>query len=148
MSIIAALGIAQSILGPRFLNPAHMADDIRLLSEPYRVAPTSGVSVYRPTSVFVSTGRFANMLIVNWIMVFGFSGYLLLRYRRGRTFCFVALAVTAAASLMCASRGAVMWTLGSASVGGIAFLLGAPWRPHAAFPMMRTLQRAPFGLAP
>src|SRR4029077_4212970 len=49
--IIVALGIAQSILGPRFLNPAVIADDIRLLSETYRVAPISGVRVYRPTSV-------------------------------------------------------------------------------------------------
>ncbi len=147
MLVIAALGIAQSIIGPRFLNPAVMADDIRLLSETYRVAPISGVSVYRPTSVFVSTGRFANMLIVNWIMVFGFSGYLLLRYRRGRTFCFVALAVTAAASLMCASRGAFMWTLGSAAVGAIAFLWGAPWRQGEALRIMRTLQRALLGVA-
>jgi hypothetical protein len=146
MSIIAALGIAQSILGPRFLNPAHMADDIRLLSETYRVAPISGVSVYRPTSVFVSTGRFANMLIVNWFMVFGFSGYLLLRRRRGRAFCFLALAVTAAGCLMCGSRGVFMWTLGSAVVGAVAFVWGAPWRQGEALRMIRALQRALLGV--
>ena len=83
--IIALLGIAQSIVGPRFLNPEVMADDIRLLSETYRVS-AAGVRVYRPTSVFVSTGRFADFLIVAWLVVFGFSGYLLLRERRGRTF--------------------------------------------------------------
>jgi hypothetical protein len=147
MSIITALGIAQSILGPRFLNPAVMADDIRLLSETYRVAPISGVTVYRPTSVFVSTGRFANMLIVNWFMVFGFSGYLVLRQRRGRAFCFVALAVTAAGCLMCASRGVFMWTLGSAVVGAIAFLWGAPWRQGEVLRVIRTLQRALLGVA-
>jgi len=52
--------------------------------------------VYRPTSVFVSTGRFGDMLIVAWLMVFGFSGYLLLRQRRGRVFAFLALGITAA----------------------------------------------------
>src|SRR6266436_6726223 len=63
-ALIVALGIIQSIAGPRFLNPAVMADDIRLLSETYRSAPISGAIVYRPTSVFVSAGRFADMLIV------------------------------------------------------------------------------------
>ncbi len=147
MLVIAALGIAQSILGPRFLNPAVMADDIRLLSETYRVAPISGVIVYRPTSVFVSAGRFSNMLIVDWFMVFGFSGYLLLRRRRGRAFCFVALAVTAAGCLMCGSRGAFMWSLGSAVLGAIAFLWGAPWRQGEALRVIRTLQRALLGVA-
>src|ERR1700730_16649453 len=36
--VIAGLGIAQSIVGPRFLNPQDLADDIRLLSELYRVS--------------------------------------------------------------------------------------------------------------
>lgn len=147
MLVIAALGIAQSIIGPRFLNPAVIADDIRTLSETYRVAPISGVRVYRPTSVFVSTGRFANMLIVNWIMAFGFSGYLLLLHRRGRAFSFLTLGVTAAGCLMCASRGAFMWTLGSAVVGGVAFLWGAPWRQGEALRIIRTLQRAAIGVA-
>ncbi|MCU1241512.1 MAG: hypothetical protein JWO71_2238 [Candidatus Acidoferrum typicum] len=57
MLIIAVLGIVQSVAGPRFLNPEVMADDIRLLSETYRVS-ASGGRAYRPTSVFVSTGRF------------------------------------------------------------------------------------------
>jgi hypothetical protein len=147
MLIIVVLGIAQSILGPRFLNPAVMADDIRLLSETYRVAPISGVSVYRPTSVFVSTGRFADMLIVAWLLVFGFSGYLILRHRRGRIFAFLALAVTAAGCLMCASRGVFMWTLGGTVVGSVAFVWGAPWRQGEALRVIRALQRASLGVA-
>jgi len=147
MLVIVALGIIQSIAGPRFLNPAVMADDIRLLSETYRVAPISGVSVYRPTSVFVSAGRFADMLIVAWMLVFGFSGYLLLRHRRGRTFAFLALALVAAGSLMCASRGVFMLTLGSTIVGSIAFIWGAPWRHGEALRVVRTLQRASLGIA-
>lgn len=57
MSFIAALGIAQSILGPTFLNPSTLEEDIRELGSLYRIAPISGVSVYRPTSVFVTAGR-------------------------------------------------------------------------------------------
>jgi hypothetical protein len=147
MLIIAVLGIAQSILGPRFLNPAVMADDIRLLSETYRVAPISGARIYRPTSVFVSTGRFADLVIVAWLMVFGFSGYLLLRHRRGRIFAFLALAVIAAACVMSSSRGVFMWTSGSAIVGAAAFIWGTPWRHGEALRALRTLQRASLGIA-
>jgi len=147
MLVIVVLGIVQSIEGPRFLNPAVMADDIRLLSETYRVAPVSGAIVYRPTSVFVSAGRFADMLIVAWMIVFGFSGYLLLRHRRGRIFAFLTLALIAAGCLMCASRGVFMWTLGSTIVGSIAFVWGAPWRHGEALRVVRTLQRALLGVA-
>ena len=146
MLVIVALGIVQSILGPRFLNPTVMADDIRLLSETYRVAPISGAIVYRPTSVFVSAGRFADMLIVSWMLVFGFSGYLLLRHRRGRIFAFLTLALIAAGCLMCASRGVFMWTLGSTIVASIAFVWGAPWRQGEALRVVRALQRASLGV--
>ncbi len=147
MSVIVTLGIIQSIIGPKFLNPEVMAEDIRLLSHSYREAPISGVMVYRPTSVFVSAGRFQDLVIVAWLLVFGFSGYLLLRHRRGRTFVFLALGVTAAACVMGASRGVFMWTLGSALVGGAAFIWGAPWRQGEALRIFRMLQRAVLGIA-
>jgi hypothetical protein len=147
MLVIVSLGIAQAIVGPGFLNPEVIPEDIRLLSQTYRAAPISGVMVYRPTSVFVSTGRFSDMLIVAWLMVFGFSGYLLLRHRRGRLFAFLSLTTTAAGCLMCASRGVVMWTLGSSIVGAAAFIWGAPWRQGEALRVMRTLQRAALGVA-
>jgi hypothetical protein len=145
--VIVSLGIAQSLLGPRFLNPEVLADDIRLLSETYRVAPISGAIVYRPTSVFVSAGRFADVLIVSWMMIFGFSGYLLLRHRRGRLFAFVGLAVIAAGCLMCASRGVFVWTLSSSIIAVLAFVWGAPWRQGEALRVVRVLQRACMGVA-
>jgi hypothetical protein len=145
MLIIAVLGIAQSIVGPRFLNPEVIADDIRLLSETYRVS-AAGVRVYRPTSIFVSTGRFADLLIVAWFLVFGFSGYLLLRDPRGRLFAFLALAVTAAACVMCMSRGVFLWSIIGAVVGSVAFLWGAPWRHGKALRTLRSLQRAALGI--
>ena len=147
MLVIAGLGIAQAIIGPGFLNPSVVQEDIRLVSQTYRVAPISGVIVYRPTSVFVSTGRFSDLLIVAWFIVFGFSGYLLLRHRRGRIFAFLALATTAAACLMCGSRGVFMWTLGAGIVGTAAFIWGAPWRQGEARRVIRTLQRAVLGVA-
>src|SRR5467141_1852421 len=76
---IVGLGIAQSIVGPTFLNPATMQEDIRDLSALYRVAPISGAIVYRPTSVFVSSGRYSDLLDIAWLLSLGFLGYTLLR---------------------------------------------------------------------
>ena len=145
MLIIAALGIVQSIAGPTFLSPAVMADDIAMLSQLYRKAPISGVMVYRPTSVFVSAGRFADLLLVAWVCALGFGGYLLLRPTRGRWFSFVVLTATAGACVMCASRGAFMWTLGNGLVAAFAFVWGAPWRQGKARHVFRGLQRVLLG---
>src|SRR5712672_537685 len=89
--VIVSLGIAQAIIGHTFLNPQILADDIRDLSTLYRVSPISGLIMYRPNSVFVSTGRFGNFLLVTWLLVFGFSGYLLLRHKLVRTLALPAL---------------------------------------------------------
>ena len=140
--IIAGLGIAQAIIGPTFLNPTNLADEIRELSTLYRTAPISGLSFYRPTSVFVSTGRYGNFLLVAWLLVFGFAGYLLLRHKRGRAFVFAVLGLTAAALVLGSSRGVVMWGGGSALVGALAFVWGAPWRQREVVRVLRALQRA------
>jgi len=145
--VIVSLGIAQAILGHTFLNPATLADDIRELSTLYRMSPVSGLIMYRPTSVFVSTGRFGNFLLVTWLLVFGFSGYLLLRHKRGRTFAFLLLAITAAGLALCASRGVVLWTVGSSIAGVAAFVWGAPWRRREVIRVLRTAQRAALGIA-
>lgn len=126
--IIGGLGIAQAILGHTFLNPTNRADEIRELSTLYRTAPISGAIFYRPTSVFVSTGRFGDFLLVAWLLVFGFAGDLLLRHKRGRAFAFFVMALMTAALLLGSSRGVVMWGGGSALVGAVAFVWGAPWR--------------------
>lgn len=139
--IVAGLGLAQSILGPTFLNPAHLQEDIRALSTTYRMAPISGLVAYRPTSVFVSAGRFQDFLLVAWLISLGFGGYLLLRSRQGRTLAFTTIGVVAAASLMCASRGVFMWNAGNALVVAAGFLWGAPWKQREALRVMRAIQR-------
>jgi hypothetical protein len=111
------------------------------------VAPVSGTIVYRPNSVFVSDGRYANFLLVSWMLIFGFSGYLLLRLRKGRVLAFVALAVAYGGVVLGASRGVLLWTTGSALVGVLAFLWGAPWRQREVMRVLRTVQRAALGIA-
>jgi hypothetical protein len=139
--IVAGLGLAQSILGPSFLNPKIMQEDIRDLSNAYRAAPISGLVAYRPTSVFVSAGRFQDFLTVSWLIALGFGGYLLLRTKRSRTLAFTTIGVVAAASLMSASRGVFMWNAGATLVVAGGFLWGAPWRQREAIRVLRAIQR-------
>jgi hypothetical protein len=139
--VIGCLGILQAVLGPTFLNPSKPAEDIRELSTLYRQAPLSHALTYRPTSLFVSTGRFASYMVLSWLAAFGFSGYLLLRHRRGRVMAFMVLAITTLGVVMSSSRGALLWTAGSALVGAAAFLWGAPWRQREVIRVLRLLQR-------
>jgi hypothetical protein len=144
--IIVSLGIAQSIIGPSFLNPAVQADDLRLLSGLYRVSPITGLSAYRPTSVFVSAGRYANFIMVAWILVLGFSGYLLLRHRKGRALAFIAIPITAAGAFLTSSRGSFLWGIINAAVTTVAFIWGAPWRQGEALRVFRSVQRVAIGI--
>jgi hypothetical protein len=146
-AVISALGIAQAILGHTFLNPAHPADDIKDLSQLYRVAPISGVIIYRPTSVFVSDGRFSAYLILAFILAVGFAGYLILRSRIGRIQAFVALVLVIGAIALAGSRGALIWTFLNATAILIAFFWGAPWRQGEAMRIVRTVQRVFLGTA-
>jgi hypothetical protein len=140
-SAIGLLGMIQAIAGPGFLNPAQPAEDIRHLSTLYRVAPISGEVLYRPTSVFVSDGRFASYMTLSWLIAFGVAGYLLFRARRGRMLAFVTIGMVTGAIVMSGSRGAVMWTSGSALVAAAAFLWGAPWRRRGVIQVVRIIQR-------
>jgi len=144
--IIVSLGIAQAILGPSFLNPATLGADIELGSTLYRVSPLSGTLIYRPCGVFVSNGRYTDFLFVGWLLVLGFSGYLLLRQRRGRRLAFVALGITTAGVFMAGSRGALALALINAVVTSAAFIWGAPWRQGEVVRVLRTLQRLVIGV--
>jgi hypothetical protein len=143
--VIVSLGITQSILGPSFLNPEVQTEDLRALSSLYRVT-ASGVTAYRPTSVFVSAGRYADFIMVAWILVLGFSGYLLLRQKKGRAFAFIAIPVTAAGAFLTASRGSFLWGMINAAATSVAFIWGAPWRQGEARRVFRSIQRVAIGI--
>src|SRR5262245_36034023 len=139
--VVAGLGIAQAIIGPTFLNPGTLQEDIRELASLYRISPITGQVAYRPPSVFVSAGRFQNLIITSWIILIGFSGYLLLRSKKGRATVFTAIGVLAGAAVMSTSRGVVMWCGGSTLVIVAAFLWGAPWKQKEVTRVFRSLQR-------
>ncbi len=140
--VVAGFGIAQSILGPTFLNPQMIQEDIRTLSTLYRVSPVTGLVAYRPTSFFVSTGRFQNFLVLSWVLALGFGGFLLMRKQNGRLLGFTTVGIVAAASLMAGSRGVFLWTLASAMVVAPAVTWGASWAGEQRIRVMRAVQRA------
>src|SRR6266480_7225835 len=140
--VVAGFGIAQSILGPTFLNPQMIQEDIRTLSTLYRVSPVTGLVAYRPTSFFVSTGRFQNFLVLSWVLALGFGGFLLMRKQNGRLLGFTTVGIVAAASLMAGSRGVFLWTLASAMVVAPAVIWGASWAGEQRIRVMRAIQRA------
>ena len=140
--VVAAFGIAQSILGHTFLNPELIQQDIRTLSTLYRVSPITGLVAYRPTSFFVSAGRFQNFLLVSWIVALGFGGFLLMRKQTGRLLAFTTIGIVAAAALLAASRGVIVWGLVSAMVVAHAVIWGASWAGQQRIRVIRAIQRA------
>ena len=140
--VVAGFGLAQSILGPTFLNPRVIQEDIRGLSTLYRYSPISGLIAYRPTSFFVSAGRFQNFLVPSWVLSLGFAGFLLMRKQTGRLLGFTTVGTVAAASLMSASRGVFLWTIASAIVLAPAIIWGASWAEEQRIRVMRAVQRA------
>jgi len=141
LAVVGGLGIAQAIIGPTFLNPATLQEDIRELSTLYRISPITGQMAYRPTSVFVSTGRFQDLIVTSWIIVVGFGAYLLLRSKKGRGIAFTAIGVLAGAAVMSTSRGVVMWCGGCTLIIMAAFVWGAPRKQREVSRVLRSAQR-------
>jgi hypothetical protein len=139
--LIAALGIAQAILGNSFLNPAKLAPELEDLGNLQKSTPLTNQLFSLPDSVFVSSGRFAQFLILAFILALGAGGYLLLGNLRGRKIVFSTIGIIGVAALLCGGRGAVMFILISALALGAGFLWGAPWRKRQAYRIFKTISR-------
>jgi hypothetical protein len=140
--LIAALGIAQAILGNSFLNPANLAPELKDLGNLEKSTPLTNQLFSLPDSVFVSSGRFALFLILAFILALGASGYLLLSQLRGRKIIFSAIALIGVATLLSGNRGAVMFVLISAVSLTAVLLWGAPWRQRQAHRMLKAIRRS------
>jgi len=140
--VIALLGIVQSIVGLSFLNPSELAPDLADLGNLTRYAPISGAEVSRPTSVFVSDGRFAAYMVLMFIVGLGTTGYLILRSRKGRGIVFTAVGLTAVGAIMSGSRGAFLYLVASAAIVSVAMLWGAPWRWRQGHRLVTSVQRS------
>jgi hypothetical protein len=141
--VISGLGIAQSILGVRFLNPATLAPDIKELASLHRTAPLSGAVIYRATSVFVSDARFASYLTMIWCLALGATAYLFLRGKvKGQNVFFLACGLIVIATFMSGGRGSVASVFENGAILVVASLWGAPWRWKQAHRLVRSIRRA------
>ena len=75
--VVSFLGIIQAIFGQQLLNPEVLDESLRDLGDLNRVSPITGLVFNRPTSVFVSDGRFSAYLILMFIVGLGTIGYLI-----------------------------------------------------------------------
>jgi hypothetical protein len=130
---VAGLGVTQGIVGHEFLSPATLAPELEGLGRLNRVAPTSGVIVTAPSSVFVSRGRFASYMIMMFVLTVGLIGYHLIRpIQRGRLL-YLALGLTLLGGFISASRSALVYSVASLFIVGMAIFWGAPrdWQGRA-----------------
>jgi hypothetical protein len=126
--VVAGLGIAQSVLGLSFLNPAELAPELISLGHDIRYSPMTHLEVQRSTSVYVSDGRFAEALVLFYILGIGTAGYLLLRTKRGRKLVFPTVGVVVLATVMVGVRHSFIAVL-SGTVALVAGMIwgGPPW---------------------
>jgi hypothetical protein len=139
-AVIALIGIAQSIIGLDFLNPrGNVAIDE--LGHLTRVTP-SGLAVPRPPSVFVSDGRFAQYVMLSFIIGLGTVGYLLLRGKGGRKLVFPCVGLVALASVMSGGRGCFVYVLATAFVIPAGLLWGAPSNSADTYRLFKAIRRS------
>jgi hypothetical protein len=140
-AVIASLGIIQAIIGPSFLNPRILAPDILELSTLYRYSSTTGQSLYRPNSVFVSDGRFALFMLLAWLLGLGAAGFLLLKRWRGQFFVLCSIALIAAGVMLSGGRGTLMLSSASTLIVAGAYLWGTPWQWGEGHRLVKTIRR-------
>jgi hypothetical protein len=137
--IIALVGIAQSVIGLDFLNPKGGAD-INELGHLTRFTP-SGVAVPRPPSVFVSDGRYAEYILLAFILGMGTVGYLLLRGKGGRKLVFPCMGLVALASVMSGGRGCFVYVVATALLIPAGLLWGAPNNSADTYRLFKAIRR-------
>jgi len=140
--VVSALGIIQAVVGPAFLNPATLAPDIQALGSLEKVVPSSNQAFLLPSSVFVSTGRFAAFLVVATIVGLGAAGYFILSKLRRRKIVLAGIGLIAVAVLLSGSRTAFMYSLISTTALTAAYLWGAPVRGGQARRLMKAIRRS------
>jgi hypothetical protein len=141
-SIIAGLGIVQAIMSPTFLTPTDLAPELRELGTLERYSPITNQRVFRPTSVFVSDGRFAWFLLLMWLLAVGALGFALLRQRRAPKVYYVATALLTLAIFLSGVRTTFVVTGASVVILFAAFLWGAPWRWGTGQRLVKAMRRS------
>ena len=140
--VIAILGIVQSVVGLKFLNPVVLAPEFEALGNLTRYSPITHQAVPQPTSVFVSSGRFASYLILLAILAFGLQAYLLLTHRRRAAYGFLAVTLAVVATVQSGSRGSLIYVAINILVLSAGFLWGSPWQWGQGRRLVKALRRS------
>jgi hypothetical protein len=140
-SIISFLGIVQAIVGPSFLNPTTLAPELRSLSNVEREVHSTGQLVFRPSSIFVSDGRYAWYVLLMWFLAAGLLGFSLLRRGKADKIVYLALGLLTGATLLSGSRTTFVVLSTSFLVFAGAFLWGAPWKWRQSNRLVRATRR-------
>jgi hypothetical protein len=138
--VIAVIGITQSIIGLDFLNPKGNID-LDELGHLTRYTP-SGLAVPRPPSVFVSDGRFAQYILLSFILGLGTVGYLLLREKGGRKLVFPCVGLVALASVMSGGRGCFVYVVATGLLIPAGLLWGAPSNSADTYRLFKAIRRS------
>jgi hypothetical protein len=138
--VVAAVGIAQAILGNSFMNPANLDPSLQELGDLSKSSPISNLMFNLPDSVFVSAGRYANYLILAAIFALGTAGYLLLYTKKSRKLTYLVTGLLGTAALLSGSRTAFLYVFACGVILPIGFLWGAPWRYRQAHRMVKAIR--------
>jgi hypothetical protein len=140
--LISLLGIAQATVGSQLLSPATLAPNLQKLGNLQKVAPLTDQIFLLPTSVFVSTGRFAFFLVLATIVGLGAAGYFILSAISGRLVIFASIALLAVAVMLSGSRTAFLYSLISLAALTALFLWGAPRRWGEGNRLLKAIRRS------
>lgn len=141
-SLISLLGIAQATFNLQLLSPATLAPNLQKLGDLQKVAPLTNQIFLLPTSVFVSTGRFAFFLVLATILGLGAAGYFILSAMRGRLVIFASIALIAVAVMLSGSRTPLLYSFISLAALSAMFLWGAPWRWGQGHRLLKAIRRS------
>jgi hypothetical protein len=137
--VVAGLGIAQAIFGQQLLNPEVLDENLRDLGNLQRTSPVTGLVFNRPTSVFVSDGRFSGYLILVFILGLGTIGYVIQRrWGRGKALYFV-FGLVFTATLLAGARTAFVYAVLSLAVMLPAMYWGQRFGSYQLRRILRTL---------
>jgi hypothetical protein len=107
--VVALLGAVQAIWGQSLLNPAVLDENLQELGDLSRVTPISGLIFNRPTSVFVSDGRFGAYLILMLILSLSAMGYFIQRKWVWSKIVYIAFGLIFVATLLSGVRTALIF---------------------------------------
>ena len=140
--LIAVIGIVQSVAGLSFLNPSVLAPELEELGNLTRYSPLTHQAVPQPTSVFVSTGRFASYIILLVILALALQAYLLSTRRRRAAYGFMGVGIAVVAAMQSGSRGSLIYVVMSVLLLSSGFFWGAPLRWGQGRHLIKAMRRA------